>query len=145
MFLYIFCFCHKFFQQQSLFKLLCCYWKKIKEEWKRNEHYDTTKIIIFLLFTSYNSILYSCTTVYVCSCFFCSLSLLHFYLYLDLQSIFGNWKKHKHWKNTLLCYLKRNIILYYILFIKRTISLKNWIILVFLMKFIHWIFNFKWN
>ena len=59
------------------------------------------KIAIFLLYSSHNCLLYSCTTVYLCSCFFYPLSLLYSYLYLLYQSIFA------HEKNTMLYNFKR--------------------------------------
>ena len=70
-----------------------------RKERRGNAHCDTVKNIIFLLYTSYNCLLYCCTTVYMCSCLFCSLSLLHSYLYLLLQSIFA------HENNIILCTL----------------------------------------
>ena len=49
--------------------------KKIKEERKgnerrRNAHCDTMRSTIFLLYTTFNCVLYCCTTVYICICFF---------------------------------------------------------------------------
>ena len=44
-----------------------------RKERRRNAHCDTMKIIIFLLYTSYNCLLYCCTTVYVYSYFWFSI------------------------------------------------------------------------
>ena len=41
-----------------------------RKEKRRNEHCDTMKSKIFLLYATYNWLLYCCTTVYVCSCIF---------------------------------------------------------------------------
>ena len=48
--------------------------RKLKKEKKRkgrrrNANCDTIKSIIFLLYTTYNCLLYCSTTVYLCSCF----------------------------------------------------------------------------
>ena len=40
-----------------------------RKERRKNEHCGTMKIIIFLMYTSYNCLLCCYTTVYVCSCF----------------------------------------------------------------------------
>ena len=50
----------------------------------RNARCDTMKITIFLLYSSHNSLLYSCTMVYACSCFF----FFFFVLYLCLTLIY---------------------------------------------------------
>ena len=72
--------------------------KKKKQQRKRIARCDTMKITIFLLYSSDNSLLYCCTTVYVCSYFF----VIYIYftlIYMLLQSIFA------HEKNTFSVYI----------------------------------------